>query len=224
MTIEIAPSIMCDSFRHLEDNVRLFERARVAYLHFDIMDGHFVPNFTLGPDIVARVRSMTDLPLDCHLMIEDPDRYAGAFAEAGASLIVVHAEAPVHLDRSLRLVKDLGCRAGVALNPATPVSAIELVAHMADVVLVMCVNPGFAGQKLVPYTIDKIAAVTALLADKNPEAQILVDGNTTFENIRKMAAAGADIVVAGTSCLYMKDKPLDKALEELTAFLASLEK
>jgi len=222
MTVGITPSIMCDSFRHMEDSVRLFERARVPYLHFDIMDGHFVPNITLGPDIVAHVRQMTELPIDCHLMIEDPDRYVPAFVEAGASLIVVHAEAPVHLDRSLRLVKDAGCRVGVALNPATPVSAIELVAGMVDVVLVMTVNPGFAGGKLVPYTLDKIAQVKKMLTGRNPDARIQVDGNTTFENIRKMASAGADLVVAGTSCLYRKDAPLDRALEELTNFLASL--
>lgn len=218
--VTIAPSLMCSDFRHLEEELRLLAASPiVGSLHVDVMDGHFVPNLTLGPDFVRAVRAMTDLPLDVHLMVTNPDLFLEPFARAGANVFTIHVEAPIHLDRSLRRAREVGCQAGVALNPGTPLTTLEYVLPLAEWILLMTVNPGFAGQQLVPYAFRKIADVRALLESTGQGAVIQVDGNTSLENIPKMIEAGATSLVAGTSCLYRRDRPLGQALAELEGFL-----
>jgi len=213
--LQIAPSIICADWRNLGEHLKELEALPVDWIHVDVMDGHFVPNITFGPEVQAKIHGMTMVPIDTHLMIEDPDRYVEAFVKAGSRMVSVHAEATRHLDRSLRLIASLGATPAVAINPATPLSAIEYVLDMTGMVLVMTVNPGFAGQKLVPYTIDKIAQLKALIASRGLEIDIQVDGNVSFEHIPKMVAAGANNLVAGTSSLYTKGMPLAKAYAEM---------
>ena len=185
--------------------------------HLDIMDAHFVPNLTLGPDFVAAVRRATELPVDCHLMVTDPDGLIPIFADAGANIIIPHVEAPRHIDRTLRLIGDVGCRAGVVLNPATPIGALEHVLELVELVLVMSVNPGFAGQKFIPYVLGKIERLRERIEARDVDVAIMVDGGVTLELIPTLAEAGADIAVAGSSCLFLKGVPLAEALAELMA-------
>ena len=222
MKPQIAPSLMCSDLRHLEDEIALFERRGLDYLHLDIMDGHFVPNITMGPPIVQAVAAMTSLTLDMHLMVSRPDGIVPPLAVPGSPIMAVHVEGNLHLDRTLRLVRSSGGRPGVAINPATPVSMIEPVLGEVDLVLVMTVNPGFSGQELVPYTVDKIAEVRRLLEARGRSILIEVDGNTSFDNIRRMVDAGANMIVAGTSCLYRQGMDLEEALDELEGFLEGL--
>jgi len=182
-----------------------------------VMDGHFVPNLTLGADFVKAVRRATSLPIDCHLMVTDPDRFIPVFAQAGADILIAHLEAPHHIDRTLRLVAEVGCEAGVALNPATPVEALEHVLELVKLVLVMSVNPGFAGQRFIPYVMDKVRRLRRRIQERGLEVAIMVDGGVTPELIPQLAEAGADIVVAGSSCLFLKDVPLREALADLMA-------
>jgi len=222
MKPKIAPSIMCSDFRHLEREIELFEQRGIEYLHLDVMDGHFVPNITMGPPIIRALSRMTRLTLDMHLMVSDPDALIPALPESGNPFITVHVEGNPHLDRTLRLIRSRGARPGAAINPATPVLMLEPVLELVDLVLVMTVNPGFAGQPIVPYTIDKISRLRRMLEGRGLPAVIEVDGNTTFENIRRMVDAGADLIVAGTSCLYREGKELGEALDELERFIDSL--
>ncbi len=174
-------------------------------MHLDVMDGHFVPNLTMGPAVVEAVRRVTPLPLDVHLMVTDPDRFLDAFAQAGASILTVHAEVLPHLNRTIQAIKRLGCRAGVALNPSTPLSAIEEVAGEVDLVLVMSVNPGFGGQAFLPQSESKIARVRQLLTRVGSHADIEVDGGIDQGNIGRVVAAGATMIVAGSSIFGTKD-------------------
>jgi len=208
---------MCADLLKMGEQVRLLEEGGVHLFHIDVMDGHFVPNLTLGPDFVAAIRGATELPIDCHLMVADPDSLIPVFADAGANILIPHLEAPHHIDRTLRLIGDVGCKAGVALNPATPIEGLEHVLELVELVVVMSVNPGFAGQKFIPYVLDKVARLRRYLGSRDVDVGIMVDGGVTVELIPKLAAAGADIVVAGSSCLFLKDVPLADALAELLA-------
>lgn len=196
---KIAPSILSADFSRLGDEVRAVAAAGADYIHVDVMDGHFVPNITIGPLVVEAVRKVTDLPLDVHLMIENADRYIPDFAAAGADIIVVHAEASVHLHRTIQLIKSLGKRAGVSLNPATPLSALEYVLDELDLVLLMTVNPGFGGQSFIEACLPKIHALRAMLDRRGCEAELEVDGGVKIDNIDRIAHAGADVFVAGSA-------------------------
>ena len=203
--IELAPSILSADFAHLADAVRAAENGGATLLHVDIMDGHFVPNLTLGPPVLKSLRKVTKLPLDCHLMIENPDAYIPAFSEAGADWISVHQEACIHLHRTLTHIKDHGCRAGVVLNPATPIQTLEEVLHMVDYVLVMSVNPGFGGQKFIPEALDKIRKLVLMRRNRDASFQIEIDGGVMLENIHEIARAGAEILVSGNAVFASGD-------------------
>jgi ribulose-phosphate 3-epimerase len=208
---------MCADLLAVGEQVHLLEEGGVDLFHVDVMDGHFVPNLTLGPDFVAAVRRATELPIDCHLMVDDPDTLIPLFADAGANIIIPHLEAPHHIDRTLRLIGDVGCRAGVALNPATLIEQLEHVLELVELVVVMSVNPGFAGQKFIPYVMDKVSRLAQYIERRGLDVGIMVDGGVTPELIPQLAKAGAHIVVAGSSCLFLKGVPLADALARLVA-------
>ena len=200
MKVRLAPSILSADFAKLGDAVAAVERGGADQIHLDVMDGHFVPNLTIGPAVVAAVRRVTSLPLDVHLMVTDPDRYLEAFAAAGAAIITVHAEVLPHLHRTLHRIRALGCRAGAAINPSTPVSALSEVVGSLDLVLVMSVNPGFGGQAFIPESKSKISRVRDWLREAGREdVDIEVDGGIDRSNIASVVAAGATVIVAGHS-------------------------
>ena len=202
---EIAPSILSADFARLGDEVAAVRRAGVRMIHVDVMDGHFVPNISIGVPVVASLRKATDLFLDCHLMISDPDAYAPAFVAAGAQNVTIHQEATRHLHRSLQLIKDHGAQAGVALNPATPVETLDHVLDMVDLVLVMSVNPGFGGQKFLPLALSKIVQLAELRQALGLSFKIEVDGGVDESNIAELTRAGCDIFVAGSSIFGTPD-------------------
>lgn len=204
--MKIAPSILSADFANLGQDVKMVEELGADYIHVDVMDGHFVPNITFGPNVVAAIRPITKLPLDCHLMIEQPELYVADFANAGADIINVHVEATPHIHRVLQLIKSLGVKAGVTINPGTPVAAIAHVLSMADLVLVMTVNPGFGGQKFIPEMMEKVAELAALRDEKGYVYEIEVDGGVTAETIGACKEAGADVFVAG-SYIYDAEDP-----------------
>lgn len=197
--IEILPSILSADFARLGAQVEELDRAGCRVLHVDVMDGHFVPNFTIGPPVVKSLRKATKLKLDVHLMITDPDRYAPAFIEAGADHISVHQETCSHLDRTLRMIQGEGALAGVVINPSTPVGTLEEALGFADFVLVMSVNPGFGGQKFIPYTLDKVRRLKALRRERGLGYSIEIDGGVNKDNVGEIARAGVDWVVAGAA-------------------------
>ena len=190
----VAPSILSADFLRLGEAIQMVEESEAEWVHCDIMDGHFVPNISYGIPIVKAVRPATKKVVDCHLMIEHPELYVEAFAAAGADMITVHQEACVHLDRQVAQIHDLGCKAGVALNPATPVETLVDILHAVDMVLIMSVNPGFGGQKFIPRALDKVRRLRALA----PDLLIQVDGGVNAETGAKLVAAGADVLVAGS--------------------------
>jgi ribulose-phosphate 3-epimerase len=202
---KIAPSILSADFSRLGDEIRALEAADADYIHIDVMDGHFVPNITIGPLVVEAARRVTTLPLDVHLMIENPDSYIPDFAAAGADIIVVHAEAVHHLHRTVQLIKSLGKKAGVALNPATPLNCLDYVLGDLDLVLLMTVNPGFGGQSFIEACLPKIHALRAMLDRHGCEAELEVDGGVKTSNIARMAHAGADVFVAGSAVFGSPD-------------------
>lgn len=190
----VAPSILSADFLRLGEAIHMVEESEAEWVHCDIMDGHFVPNISYGIPVVKAVRPATKKVVDCHLMIEHPELYVGAFADAGADMITVHQEACTHLDRQVAQIHDLGCRAGVALNPATPVETLVDILHAVDMVLIMSVNPGFGGQKFIPRALDKVRRLRALA----PDLLIQVDGGVNAETGAQLVAAGADVLVAGS--------------------------
>lgn len=203
--IEIAPSILSADFSALAEQIRLVEEAGATLIHVDVMDGRFVPNITIGPPVVASIRKATGLPLDCHLMIAEPERYIKNFVEAGADYISVHPEATPHVDRCIHFIKSEGCKAGVALNPATSLSVIEEILPSVDFVLIMSVNPGFGGQKFIDYALDKIVRARDLIEEEEVDCRIEVDGGIDLDNIGDVVECGADIIVSGSQIFQSAD-------------------
>ena len=201
----IAPSILSADFSKLGDEIKAVEDAGADWIHADVMDGHFVPNITIGPLIVEAVKRVTDLPIDVHLMIENPDNYISAFAEAGASHISVQVETCIHLNRTIQLIKDCGAQAGVVLNPSTPLANLEWVLEDVDYVLIMSVNPGFGGQAFIPSSLDKINALRQQIQDRGLSVLIEVDGGVNEKTIAEIASAGTDIFVAGSAIFGSKN-------------------
>lgn len=197
--IELAPSILSADFARLAENVQSAEAGGATLIHVDVMDGHFVPNITIGPPVVKSLRQATRLPLDCHLMIENPDQFIPEFVDAGANWISVHQETCVHLDRTLNLIKSRGLRTGVVLNPATPVETLSEVLDLVDYVLIMSVNPGFGGQKFIPNSLRKIMKLAGLRVERRLNYRIEVDGGVALETVGDIVRAGAEILVAGNA-------------------------
>jgi ribulose-phosphate 3-epimerase len=211
--IEIAPSILSANFSCLGEEIRAVERGGADVLHVDVMDGHFVPNITIGLPVVKSLAGFTRLPIDAHLMITDPGIYAPQFVEAGAQMVSVHVEADANLHRTLAAIKAGGAQAGVVLNPATPVSAIEEALQFVDYVLVMSVNPGFGGQKFIPQSIDKVKRLRQLITERQLNVRIEIDGGVDRTNIETVVAAGAEIIVAGSAVFATPDA--EAAVKEL---------
>jgi len=205
MQKKISPSVLSADFAKLGDEIQSLEAAGADYIHLDVMDGHFVPNITIGPMTVAAARSVTDLPLDVHLMIENADSYIDAFADAGSSIISVHPEACPHLQRTLRAIRDRGVLAAAALNPATPLCVLENVLDDLDMILIMTVNPGFGGQKFIPAMLEKLRRLKDMLASAGKNIAVEVDGGIMTDNIRTVSDAGADIFVSGSGILNTPD-------------------
>jgi len=218
VSVLIAPSLLSADFAMLADEIAAVERGGADLLHVDVMDGHFVPNITLGPPVVRAIHKVATVPLDVHLMIQDPDRYIEAFVEAGAARISVHAEVLPHMHRTVHFIKSLGVKAGVAINPSTPVVALEDIAADLDHVLVMSVNPGFGGQTFIPRSESKVRAVRQLLTRVGSKAPIEIDGGIDSSNAARVVAAGAEILVAGQAIFGAADA--ERATRELRAAAA----
>ncbi len=203
--VKIAPSILSADFMRLGEEIKAVEAAGADLLHLDIMDGHFVPNITIGPAIVDEIRRITALPLDVHLMIEEPDRFLRDFIKAGADYITVHVEASVHLHRTIQWIKESGVKAGVSLNPATPVWSLDHILPDLDMVLLMSVNPGFGGQEFIPCVLDKIKALKNIIKERGFNVLIEVDGGVKLDNAKEIASAGTDILVIGSAFFNSED-------------------
>jgi ribulose-phosphate 3-epimerase len=212
--IQIAPSVLSADFAHLAREIEKVESAGADLVHLDIMDGHFVPNITIGPPVVSSIRRFTGLPLDVHLMIENPEQYIDGFIQAGVNWMSVHVEADVHLERTLHYIKDNGLRAGVALNPATPLASLEEVLGLADYVLIMTVNPGFGGQEFIPSTLKKIRRLRESIVSNAYQVRIEVDGGIGPDNLAQVLTAGADIIVTG-SAIFSSEKGASEAVREM---------
>jgi ribulose-phosphate 3-epimerase len=215
VTVQIAPSILSADFAALGDAIAAVERGGADLIHVDVMDGHFVPNITIGPPVVASLKRIATVPLDVHLMIEEPDRYIEAFAEAGASMLSVHLEVLPHLHRTVHAIKALGVKAGVVINPATPVASLSEIAGDVDYVLVMSVNPGFGGQTFIARSESKVREVRALLDRAGNAAPVEIDGGIDRHNVRRVVAAGASIIVAGSAIFHTPDP--ERATRDLKA-------
>jgi ribulose-phosphate 3-epimerase len=204
-TIDIAPSILSADFSRLGEEIEAVKRGGATILHVDVMDGHFVPNLTVGLPVVKSIAGATDLPIDAHLMISEPGRYAHEFVAAGASMVSVHVEADAHLHRTLAAIKSAGAQAGVVVNPATPIESLSEALPYADYVLVMSVNPGFGGQKFIPTSIDKVRRLRRMIEERNLDIRIEIDGGIDLGNIGAVVAAGAEIIVAGSAIFGASD-------------------
>ncbi len=220
MAAVLAPSILSADFSRLGEQVKETEAGGAAVIHVDVMDGHFVPNITIGPAVTAALRKVTQLPLDCHLMIEDPDRYLEVFIEAGAEMVSVHVEVARHLDRTIRRIQDLGAKAGVVLNPATPLDCLKEILPATDYVLLMSVNPGFGGQKLIPSVLAKGRALREWIARDGLDTRMQIDGGVTVDNLDQVAAADFDIVVSGSAIFGSED--IRRTTEQMVHRLAEL--
>jgi len=209
----IAPSILSADFGKLAEEVMLAEKAGVDMIHIDVMDGHFVPNITIGPLVVEAVKKATSLPLDVHLMITNPEKYISDFIKAGANYLTVHVEASVHLHRTVWEIKEKGIKAGVSLNPATPLNLVEEILHEIDLLLIMSVNPGFGGQQFIPASIDKIKRAKSMVLKTGSKALVEVDGGVKLENAREIVQAGADILVMGSA--FFGEKDYEQFMEKL---------
>lgn len=217
--IEISPSILSADFARLGDEIRAAEEAGAHMLHIDVMDGHFVPNLTIGSGVVSSLKKITRLPLDVHLMIENPDMFLDDFTKAGADILTVHYEACVHLHRTVQHIKEKGVRAGVSVNPATPVIAVEEILPLVDMVLLMSVNPGFGGQEFIPGTITKLKKLKKMISGAGLKTRIEVDGGVKPENAREIADAGADILVMGSAFFHSGD--YRKTMEKVNGALGN---
>ncbi len=216
MTIKyIAPSILSADFSKLGDEIKSVEEAGADWIHVDVMDGHFVPNITIGPLVVEAARRVTSLPIDVHLMIENPDRYIKDFAKAGADLISVQVEACVHLNRAIQMIKESGLRAGAVLNPSTPLSSIEWIMEEVDFIMIMSVNPGFGGQDFIPNSLDKVGALRRMIRDRGLATLIEIDGGVNEKTIKNLSDAGVDVFVAGSAIFKSPDykKTIDRFRE-----------
>ena len=220
MAAVLAPSILSADFARLGDEVAETEAGGAGLIHVDVMDGHFVPNITIGPAVTAALRKVTRLPLDCHLMIADPDRYVGAFVDAGADMVSVHVEAATHLHRTVERIRSGGAKAGVALNPATSLSALDEILPDVDFVLLMSVNPGFGGQKLIPSVLNKIRTLRGRVERERLDTRIEIDGGLTLENLEEVARSGVDMIVAGSSIFNSGD--VRGTTEKMVRHLAGL--
>jgi ribulose-phosphate 3-epimerase len=203
--IEIAPSILSADFSRLGEEIEAVERGGAAILHFDVMDGHFVPNITIGLPVLKSLAKVTRLPIDAHLMITEPGRYATQFVDAGAKMVSVHVEADAHLHRTLMAIKSAGAQAGVVLNPSTPIAAVDEALQFADYVLVMSVNPGFGGQKFIPESISKVKRLRQMIDERQLTTRIEIDGGIDRSNIETVVEAGAEIIVAGSAVFGAAD-------------------
>jgi ribulose-phosphate 3-epimerase len=217
--IRIAPSILSANFVRLEEDIKAAENAGAHMLHIDVMDGHFVPNITIGYSVVKAVRKITKLPLDVHLMIENPDTFVKEFVDAGADFLTVHSEASIHLHRTVQYIKQNGVKAGVSINPATPVLLLENILSDIDLVLLMSVDPGFGGQEFIPFTLEKIKAVKKMISKTGRTPLIEVDGGVKIENAKEIADAGADILVMG-SAFFTSDN-YSKTMETMNEILGN---
>ena len=214
-TIKIAPSILSADFSRLGEEISAITAAGADYIHVDVMDGHFVPNLTIGPVVIKSVRSFSKLPFDVHLMIEPVDPYIEAYVKAGADIVTVHAEATTHLDRTVQLIKSLGVKAGVSLVPSTAASALEYVMDMVDLILVMTVNPGFGGQAFIPSQLDKIRNLRSMITATGRTIDLEVDGGINPQTAKQVIAAGADVLVAGSAVFTGKVADYRKNIESL---------
>lgn len=203
--LRLSPSLLSADFSKLGEQIDIIRQAGAHMIHFDVMDGHFVPNISVGPPVLQSLAKKTNVPFDVHLMIENPDQYIEQFVTKNTEYITVSAEACVHLDRTIQLIRSFGIKAGVALNPATSIDAIQYVLNDLDLVLIMSVNPGFGGQKFIPYALDKIRGMKAMSDRFNPKLSIEVDGGITLDNVRAVLDAGADTIVAGSSVFHAPD-------------------
>ena len=214
MNYNLSPSILSADFGNLREDLHVLERAGTKYLHFDMMDGGFVPNISFGMPVIQSVRKDNHCFFDVHMMVSEPGRYIDEVAKAGADGITVHQEACTHLDRTLQQIREHGLKAGVALNPSTPISTLDCILPMVDLVLIMSVNPGFGGQKLIPYTIDKIRALRHAAEESRIELNIGIDGGVTLENVKEIKDAGANFFIAGSAVF----KPHEKMADHVKAF------
>ena len=217
--VKVAPSILSADFMRLGEEIRTAEAAGADLLHIDIMDGHFVPNITIGPFVVEAIRKITTMPLDVHLMIEEPDRYIADFIKAGADYLTVHIEASVHLHRTISWIRESGVKAGVSLNPATPLWGLDHILSDLDLVLLMSVNPGFGGQGFIPQVLNKIRSLKAIITERSLPVLIEVDGGIKYDNAQEVADAGTDIIVMGSAFFNSGDYPT--LMEKLRAVLIS---
>ncbi len=213
---EIAPSILSADFTKLGEEIKAIEAGGATVLHFDVMDGQFVPNITIGLPVLKSVRKFTDLTIDTHLMIKEPHRYAVEFVKTGANMVSVHVEEDTHLQRTLPAIREAGGRAGIAINPATPLIALEEALHYADFILLMSVNPGFGGQKFIPTSLDKLRRLRRMIDERGLDVKIEIDGGIDAGNINKIVEAGAEIIVAG-SAVFNSGKPTEAVKELIDA-------
>ncbi|MFD2706044.1 MULTISPECIES: ribulose-phosphate 3-epimerase [Salibacterium] len=215
---EIGPSLMCSDLGALREDIKILHEGNVDFFHFDIMDGHFVPNYTMGTDMIKSVRHDTNLPFDAHLMIEYPERYIDTFVECGCDMISIHEEATPHLHRTLQHMNSTGVRTGLALNPSTSLNSLEYVGDIVDYVVIMTVNPGFAGQTFIPSTLNKIENLKHFINSNNLQIKIQVDGNISYDIIPEVIRKGADMLVCGTSCLFKQPNGLKQSTADLRHF------